>query len=95
MLLYVLIADLMFGFLKNGVLYVVWTAIEHLEHLWIGPHGFPTERIETSGVLLTGIKEHSHLVDHHLAIYPTPPILHRKHTRSVQVQIGRGVELHY
>ena len=47
-LLYVLIADLHFGFLKNGVLYDVWTAVEHL---WIVPHGFPTERIETSGVL--------------------------------------------
>ena len=91
MLLYVLITDLHFGSLKNGVLYVVWTAVEHL---WIGPHGFPTERIETSVVLLTGMQEHSHLVDHHLAHFRTPSILHNSLAgTSVQVQNGRGVEL--
>ena len=94
-LLYVLIADLHFGFLKNGVLYVVWTAVEHL---WIGPHGFPTERIETSEVLLTctctDIKEHSHLVDHFLAIFRSPPILHCKLTHS-SLGSSRGVELPY
>ena len=90
MLLYVLIADLRFGSLKNGVLYGVWTAVEHL---WIGPHGFPTERIETSGVfILTGIKEHSHLVDHYLAIFRSLPILHCKLTHS-SLGSSRGVEL--